>query len=864
MKRIIPFAIISVLLIFCTGAFCVHNPKNFTVSADSAGSSKKPEVYVGVADQYLDPLYNPDLWQYVRQKSDGLYANFIELGNWYNQSIVNNYASLYTNKNAYIESDMNATLSDEQGYIDKLQSAGFTIPYTSLNYGWDATRQANLKTYHLPSGQSSRLCFVQDGPWCIGGDITGNNGTGAFTNAQYRSWINQADGDSTDGPMGYWYTNQGQMQSGSYSMVNYAHSLGKQSVVMLCPYDCGVSSYNASMFLSTAESCVRAHEDHNAEPDVWSVFEYAITIDAVPEKDAGGMPHNSTIGAAYYLLKHLNGDPGTLDLSVTPDSGGTVGQYVYSPTVASTDQFVSLNASAAAGTVYHYAIKLTNSSSWCDYAGALKAAVSGSTSAWNVQFSLGGTNITGSVTGNGYEFYQSNRLNPLTSKTVDLYITRTSSSGDASLNLDLSLLPHMGSDTVDMMRVGTSSGSLPVPTAETPVSRSGWTASASNNISSDPAANAIDGSLTTRWTTGAAQAFGQWFQVDMGSVQSVNKIVFESDGPSLYDYAREYEVYLSADGVHWNSPVAKATGANDVISVTFPSTNARYFKIRQVGTDPNGHWWSINEVNAYWDGSAVVSTVLAPTSGVFEAEDALKENGALTERGHSGYSGSGFLEGFGNHAGASVTFTVGAQNAGTRDVTLKYSAGSTASSVSVYVNGVKVKIDLPANTANWDTWGYETDLLYLSAGNNTITYRVETAQPVNIDNITVANASQFEAESASLSGGAKVMTDHTGYTGTGFVAGFGENVGASATFTVNAATAGYADIIFRYSAGAGAMSIPVYVNGTKVCDASLPATANWNTWATKEIYVNLNSGNNAIMFRADSAGTLVNIDNLTA
>ena len=53
---------------------------------------------------------------------------------------------------------------------------------------------------------------------------------------------------------------------------------------------------------------------------------------------------------------------------------------------------------------------------------------------------------------------------------------------------------------------------------------------------------------------------------------------------------------------------------------------------------------------------------------------------------------------------------------------------------------------------------------------------------------------------AARSGGATVATDHTGYTGTGFVAGYG-TLGAATTFTVTAGTAGTYQAALRFSNG---------------------------------------------------------------
>jgi hypothetical protein len=108
------------------------------------------QVYVGVADEWQESLNSPSEWSYVQQNADGFYVNFIQMGyvpghGYDSQTNCDTIANLFTHKNAYYESDMSETQSNEQRYIDRLQAAGFTIPYTSLNYGWSATRQAGLK-----------------------------------------------------------------------------------------------------------------------------------------------------------------------------------------------------------------------------------------------------------------------------------------------------------------------------------------------------------------------------------------------------------------------------------------------------------------------------------------------------------------------------------------------------------------------------------------------------------------------------------------------------------------------------------------------------------------------------------------------
>jgi len=486
--------IINGALTIIVSIFCF----NIFVTAEN-----RKEVYVGVADNHMDQIANPTKWSYVSENADGFYINFIELDSMYKQDTLNAYGKIFTNKNALIESDMNSSLEKEKGYINMLQTAGFTVPYTSINYGWSNVRRDNLKNYALKPGQDPRLCFVQQGPWVIGGTILGSNGPAKpYSNADYRSWTTQSDGMSTDGPMGFWLTNKDKMKAGSYSMVKYAHSLGKKALVMIAPYGGLEKSYNPSMYLALGITCVKEHEDSDAEPDIWSVFEYATSIAAIPEKKTNGAPINSTTGMAYYLIKHIKGDPGTLDLYTTEDSGSITGQGTFEPSVAATNQKVTFDPCAAEGTVFHYTLNTANSSTWCDYTSILKATTTGSNNVWTLQFKLAGLDITESVMSGGFKFYKSNRLIPLKTTAVDLYITRTTTGGDSTFTLNLELTPHNGSETADSMQFMAqilSNNESPAASEATHTSNPNTTSNADTtsnpNTTSNPDSTAITGEI---------------------------------------------------------------------------------------------------------------------------------------------------------------------------------------------------------------------------------------------------------------------------------------------------------------------------------------------------------------------------------
>jgi hypothetical protein len=148
-----------------------------------------------------------------------------------------------------------------------------------------------------------------------------------------------------------------------------------------------------------------------------------------------------------------------------------------------------------------------------------------------------------------------------------------------------------------------------------PLPRAGWVASASPT-SGDVPANAIDGNLSTRFSTGAPQANGQWFQVDMLSTQSFTQITMDTGG-STNDYARGYAVYVSNDGVNFGTAVATGAGNTGVTTVTFAQQSARYIRVIQTGTATS--WWSIAEFNVYGSGGGGGHTVLPRTGWVATA-----------------------------------------------------------------------------------------------------------------------------------------------------------------------------------------------------------------------------------------------------
>ena len=125
------------------------------------------------------------------------------------------------------------------------------------------------------------------------------------------------------------------------------------------------------------------------------------------------------------------------------------------------------------------------------------------------------------------------------------------------------------------------------------VAPAGWAATA--DPGADSAASAVDGDASTRYTTGAAQAGGQYLQVDFGRAVAARQVVFDT-GVSTGDYPRGYAVTVSADGVNW-STAASGQGAGQFTTVNLTGAPVRY--VRMTLTAASGSWWSVADVRAY-------------------------------------------------------------------------------------------------------------------------------------------------------------------------------------------------------------------------------------------------------------------------
>jgi MYXO-CTERM domain-containing protein len=117
-----------------------------------------------------------------------------------------------------------------------------------------------------------------------------------------------------------------------------------------------------------------------------------------------------------------------------------------------------------------------------------------------------------------------------------------------------------------------------------------------------------------------------------------------------------------------------------------------------------------------------------PLSGtVQQAETAILCCGASVAKDAKGYTGPGFVTGF-NRVGSATAFDLTVPTSRSCALTARYSAAIAAEAnqpihtLSLYVNGSKVRPVTFPPLANLDTWDFETETVELRAGANTVSY----------------------------------------------------------------------------------------------------------------------------------------------
>ncbi|MFL6110857.1 MAG: discoidin domain-containing protein, partial [Catenulispora sp.] len=118
------------------------------------------------------------------------------------------------------------------------------------------------------------------------------------------------------------------------------------------------------------------------------------------------------------------------------------------------------------------------------------------------------------------------------------------------------------------------------------------TSSANENSSLGPG-NAVDGKPDTRWSSAFSDP--QWLQIDLGSVQTIGRVVLSWEGA----YGKAYQIQTSHDASTWTTVYSTTSGTGGVEDLTGLKGAGRY--VRMYGTARATQWsyslWSMQVFN---------------------------------------------------------------------------------------------------------------------------------------------------------------------------------------------------------------------------------------------------------------------------
>ena len=398
------------------------------------------EVYPGSAF-YLTQMVDSVSYPYVAQNANGFYFHPVGFGasadvvltTLQKQTICNNFS----NRMAMVEGDMGySNVTADIAGINSIASYGLKPIAAFVNRPSSTViwRQlvANNAALNVPS-------YEMLAPHVVDNTAGGWNDP-IWDYARSNLLISGCAGSGVDAPV-YLYRNNGSFyRQVTWDQRDSTVAAGKKFNYLISPNE----STNRQLMLDTVY-LVQSLEDNGHEADVYGVVLYGLRpVDLTPETTNynGVVQANWTItGLAYYLLKHRDGEPGTLDLFAASNTV-SYAKDVMSPVLTNAAQIISFNPAQT----NQFTLTLTNCSAWLDYAAVLRARADASQlTNWNITFQIGATDISSLVLSEtGYVFLASQRLLPLASQ--DVTIKFSAKGAPSPLNLVIEALPHAGVD----------------------------------------------------------------------------------------------------------------------------------------------------------------------------------------------------------------------------------------------------------------------------------------------------------------------------------------------------------------------------------------------------------------------------------
>lgn len=551
------------------------------------------EVYPGSAF-YLDQMLDRTSWSFVASQSSGLYHHPVGFNDLTAEQETT-YTSHFTNRFAMVEGDMgNGSTTGDVPNLQRMTELGLTPvaafvnrPSTNLSVWRQLIR--NNAAQGAPSYEMLAPHRLDDSP--LGWYDPGRD------YARANMLVPGCIGSGVDAPV-YLYVHEGAAYRQTiYDLRDWSVANGKRFNYLVSPNN----SYDAALLADT-QFMVRDLEDKGHEPDVYGVVLYGERpVDLTPERvTVNGVDQAATTitGLAYYLIKHRDGEPGTLDLSAfrngTDHAAGTT-----SPVLDNPAQTVALPTSGAST----WTIRMANESPWLDYAGTLRARLQGAASDWQITFNSGGDITPLVLSDTGRAFLGSERWMPGTTRTVTMTATPKVANPGA-IKLILEALPHAMIDhALDVMAFTSGSPGNTPPTlafearpritrealplgpvwftcgdAETPSTSLVVSATSSNTALVPPQNITFGQSGIQRWIR-IVPATGQWGNADItltasdGSLSTSRTFTLTVERTTVLPVVKANNTHTLETGTSWTSGTVPGMADQGVWDSTVTTAN---------------------------------------------------------------------------------------------------------------------------------------------------------------------------------------------------------------------------------------------------------------------------------------------------
>jgi beta-galactosidase len=210
--------------------------------------------------------------------------------------------------------------------------------------------------------------------------------------------------------------------------------------------------------------------------------------------------------------------------------------------------------------------------------------------------------------GNGpftYQWFENG--SPITGATSATYTTAELSSFDSGSQFSVVVSNAGGSVTSSSASVTVTN---PAPGVANLALNRFATSSGDENAGLGPL-NAVDGNLTTRWSSAFVDS--SWIEIDLGSPVVVNKVVLYWQAA----YGTAYQIQISNDEQKWTPAYTQAAGQGGVETLTFPAVIGRYIRLYGTARAMPMYGYSLYEFQVY--GADVPTIVTPPASQAVNA-----------------------------------------------------------------------------------------------------------------------------------------------------------------------------------------------------------------------------------------------------